>query len=88
MGAVERTVESTAQSLRECGGEALAKTQAAGDSRNELKRDGVCDNHVFSCVNVDNNFNLPDVSVVSPINVAKLASQLCNHPDRKKWIMF
>ena len=27
---------------------------------------------------------MPDVSVVSPINVDKLALQLCNHPDRNK----
>ena len=31
-------------------------------------------NPVFSCVNVARTFNLPDVSVVFPINVAKLAS--------------
>ena len=83
-GAAERTAESTAQSSHESGGEALAMTQAAGDSRNELRRDGVGNKHVFSCVNVARTFNLPDVSVVSPINVAKLALQLYNHPDRSK----
>ena len=59
-------------------------TQPADDSRDELERDRVVNKHVFSCVNVARTFNLPDVSVVSPINVAKLALQLCNHPDRSK----
>ena len=69
----ERIPESTAQSLDESGGQALAMTQPAGDSRNDLKRDGVGNKHVFSCINVAHTFNLPDASVVSPINVAKLA---------------
>ena len=47
-GAAERTAESTAQSSHESGGEALAMTQPAGNSRNELKRDGVSNKHVFS----------------------------------------
>ena len=76
---MERTVESPAQSLRKSGGEALAMTQPAGDSRND-----VGNRHVSSCVNVAHTFNLPDVSVVSPINVAKLGLQLCNHLDRSK----
>ena len=59
-------------------------TQPADDSRDELERDRVVNKHVFSCVNVARTFNLPDVSVVSPINVAKLALQLCNHPGRSK----
>ena len=50
----------------------------------ELKRDGVCNLNVFSCISVANNINLPDVSGLSPINVDKLALQLCNHPDRNK----
>ena len=47
-GAAERTAESTAQSSRANVGEALAKTQAASDSRNELKRDGVDNFNVFT----------------------------------------
>ena len=83
-GAVECTAESTAQSLRANVGKALVKIQAASNSRNKLKRDGVCNLNVFSCISVANNINLPDVSVVSPIRVDKLALQLCNHPDRNK----
>ena len=45
---------------------------------------GVLVTIIFSCISVANNINLPDVSVVSPINVDKLALQLCNHPDRNK----
>ena len=63
-------LQNPLQSLDESEGKALAMTQPAGDSQNELKRDGVGNKHVFSCINA---FNLPDVSVVSPINVAKLA---------------
>ena len=48
MGAAERTTQSTAQSSRANVGEALAKTQAASDSQNKLKRDGVCNLNVFS----------------------------------------
>ena len=66
-GAVERTAKPTAQSSRANVGEALAKTQAASDSRNELKKDGVCNLNVFSCISVANNINLPNVSVVSPV---------------------
>ena len=47
-GAAERTAESTTQSSHESGGEALAMTQPADDSRDELERDRVVNKHVFS----------------------------------------
>ena len=83
-GAAERTAESTAQNSRVNEGVVLATNQAVGDRRNAIRRDGVVNNNIFSCLVVQNNFNLPDVSSVTPINVDNLTLQLCNHPDRQK----
>ena len=83
-GAAERTAESTAQNSRVNEGVVLDTNQAVGDRRNAIRRDGVVNNNIFSCLVVQNNFNLPDVSSVTPINVDNLTLQLCNHPDRHK----
>ena len=82
-GAVVRTVESTAPITLANESAALA-TQAADASKNAISRDGVPCNSSLTRLNIANNFYLPDISSVTPINVDNLALQLCSHPDRNQ----
>ena len=80
----EHTVESTAQIACVNEGVVLAQNQTGGDKRDAIKRDGVLNNNILSCLSFNTNLNIPDVSSVTPINVDNLALQLCSHPDRRR----
>ncbi len=84
MGAGKRIAESTARNSYESESVVLARNQAGGDRPRVISRDGAYSNERFSCFFVQNNFNIPDVSSLTPINVDKFSLQLCGHPDQLK----
>ena len=81
------TAESSARNSRANEGVVLETNQAVGDTQAAISRDGVDSANkinIFSCLLVQNNFELPDISSVTPINVDNFSVQLCGHPDRHK----
>ena len=87
LGVMAHTAESSARNLHANEDVVLETNQAVGDTQAAISRDGVdsANNiNIFSCLLVQNNFELPDISSVTPINVDNLSVQLCGHPDRYK----
>ena len=87
LGVMAHTAESSARNSRTNECVVLETNQAVGDTQAAISRDGVDSANkinIFSCLLVQNNFELPDISSVTPINVDNLSVQLCGHPDRHK----
>ena len=87
LGVMAHTAESSARNSRANEGVVLETNQAVGDTQPAISRDRVDSANkinIFSCLLVQSNFELPDISSVTPINVDNLSVQLCGHPDRHK----
>ena len=82
LGVMAHTAESSARSSRANEGVVLETNQAVGNTQASISRDGVNGankTNIFSCLLVQNNFEFPDISSVTPINVDNLSVQLCGH---------